>query len=152
MRKINNQDCEEASGGDLLTNRMFCALSDTARPCVGDSGSPLIFQGTLFGEFEYSLKFDLPFLDNMQHILFDSKTLVFSAVCFNYFKSISIVFHFDIRHVYRLWATLLTFTGVVSWSRSCDRQYPTAFTAIAELKDWITDITSISWFPVYSRS
>ncbi|XP_076482324.1 trypsin-7 [Bombus vancouverensis nearcticus] len=82
MRKINNQDCEEASGGDLLTNRMFCALSDTARPCVGDSGSPLIFQGTLF--------------------------------------------------------------GVVSWSRSCDRQYPTAFTAIAELKDWITDITSIS--------
>ncbi|XP_050575541.1 trypsin-7-like isoform X1 [Bombus affinis] len=82
MRKINNQDCEEASGGDLLTNRMFCALSDTARPCVGDSGSSLIFQGTLF--------------------------------------------------------------GVVSWSRSCDRQYPTAFTAIAELKDWITDITSIS--------
>ncbi|XP_043583888.1 trypsin-7-like [Bombus pyrosoma] len=82
MRKINNQDCEEASGGDLLTNRMFCALSDAARPCVGDSGSPLIFQGTLF--------------------------------------------------------------GVVSWSRSCDSQYPTAFTAIAELKDWITDITSIS--------
>lgn len=102
MRKINNQDCEEASGGDLLTNRMFCALSDTARPCVGDSGSPLIFQGTLFGEFEHSLKFDLPFLDDMQHILFDSKTLVFSVACFNYFKSISIVFHFDIRHVYRL--------------------------------------------------
>ena len=50
MRKINNQDCEEASGGDLITNRMFCALSDTARPCVGDSGSPLIFHGALFGE------------------------------------------------------------------------------------------------------
>lgn len=32
---------------------MFCALSDTARPCVGDSGSPLIFRGALFGEIYY---------------------------------------------------------------------------------------------------
>ncbi|XP_003695779.2 trypsin 5G1-like [Apis florea] len=79
MRKINNQDCEEASGGDLLTNRMFCALSDTARPCVGDSGSPLIFRGALF--------------------------------------------------------------GITSWSRSCEWQYPTVFTAITEVKDWITNVT-----------
>ncbi|PBC28311.1 Trypsin-7 [Apis cerana cerana] len=78
MRKINNQDCEEASG-DLLTNRMFCALSDTARPCVGDSGSPLIFHGALF--------------------------------------------------------------GITSWSRSCEWRYPTVFTAIAEVKDWITNVT-----------
>ncbi|KAG6801613.1 trypsin 5G1 [Apis mellifera caucasica] len=79
MRKINNQDCEEASGGDLITNRMFCALSDTARPCVGDSGSPLIFHGALF--------------------------------------------------------------GITSWSRSCEWQYPTVFTAIAEVKDWIANVT-----------
>ncbi|XP_006621327.2 trypsin-7-like isoform X2 [Apis dorsata] len=79
MRKINNRDCEEASDGDLLTNRMFCALSDTARPCIGDSGSPLIFQGALF--------------------------------------------------------------GITSWSRSCEWQYPTVFTAIAEVKDWITNVT-----------
>ncbi|XP_043520750.1 trypsin-1-like [Frieseomelitta varia] len=82
MRKINNQNCEEANGGDLLTNRMFCALSDTARLCVGDSGSPLIFQNRLF--------------------------------------------------------------GVASWSRSCDGRYPTTFTAIAELKDWISNVTCIS--------
>ncbi|KOX69186.1 Trypsin-1 [Melipona quadrifasciata] len=80
MRKINNHDCEEANDGDLLTDRMFCALSDTARLCVGDSGSPLIFQNRLF--------------------------------------------------------------GVASWSRSCDGRYPTTFTAIAELKDWISDVTS----------
>ncbi|XP_076303036.1 trypsin 5G1, partial [Lasioglossum baleicum] len=82
MRKISNQNCEEASGGNLLTNRMFCTLSDTARPCVGDSGSPLVLGDTLF--------------------------------------------------------------GVASWSRSCEWQYPTAFTAIAEVKDWISGVTGIS--------
>ncbi|OAD62512.1 Trypsin 5G1 [Eufriesea mexicana] len=84
MRKISNENCEEASG-DLVTNRMFCTLSDTARPCVGDSGSPLVFGNTLF--------------------------------------------------------------GVASWSRSCEWQYPTAFTAIAEVKDWISDVTD-SWHRV----
>lgn len=51
MQKINNENCQEASGGDILTNRMFCALSDGVGPCVGDSGSPLVFENTLFGKF-----------------------------------------------------------------------------------------------------
>lgn len=52
MQKINNEDCQQASGGDLLTQRMFCALSNTTSACVGDSGSPLIFNGSLFGKFQ----------------------------------------------------------------------------------------------------
>ncbi|CAL7945082.1 unnamed protein product [Xylocopa violacea] len=82
MWKINNQNCQEATGGYFLTNRMFCALSDAARPCVGDSGSPVIYQNTLF--------------------------------------------------------------GVASWSRSCQSEYPTAFTALSEMKDWITEVTGIA--------
>ncbi|XP_053975890.1 trypsin-7-like [Hylaeus volcanicus] len=82
MQKINNHDCQEASGGDLLTHRMFCALSNTASACVGDSGSPLIYNGTLF--------------------------------------------------------------GVTSWSRSCMLEYPTAYTAISEVSDWITKVTGVA--------
>ncbi|KOC69601.1 Trypsin-7 [Habropoda laboriosa] len=48
MKKINNDDCQDANNGGVLTNRMFCALSDEARPCVGDSGSPLVYENTLF--------------------------------------------------------------------------------------------------------
>ncbi|XP_043256100.1 trypsin-7-like [Colletes gigas] len=82
MQKINNNDCQEASEGDLLTNTMFCAFSNTVSACVGDSGSPLVFNGTLF--------------------------------------------------------------GVASWSRSCQSMYPTAYTAISEVRDWITEITGIA--------
>lgn len=31
--------------------------------------------------------------------------------------------------------------GITSWSRSCEWRYPTVFTAIAEVKDWITNVT-----------
>ncbi|XP_017797589.1 PREDICTED: trypsin 5G1-like [Habropoda laboriosa] len=82
MKKINNDDCQDANNGGVLTNRMFCALSDEARPCVGDSGSPLVYENTLF--------------------------------------------------------------GTASWSRSCQLAYPTAFTAIAEVKDWISGVTGIA--------
>nr|XP_034195529.1 trypsin 5G1-like [Osmia lignaria] len=54
MQKINNENCQQASGGDILTNRMFCALSNGAGPCVGDSGSPLIFENMLFGITSWS--------------------------------------------------------------------------------------------------
>ncbi|XP_076178983.1 trypsin 5G1 [Ptiloglossa arizonensis] len=82
MQKINNEDCQQASGGDLLTQRMFCALSNTTSACVGDSGSPLIFNGSLF--------------------------------------------------------------GVASWSRSCQLEYPTVYTAISEVSNWITTVTGIA--------
>ncbi|XP_031836777.1 trypsin [Nomia melanderi] len=78
MQKINNEDCQQANGGSLLTHRMFCALSDHASACVGDSGSPLVFNGALF--------------------------------------------------------------GVASWSRSCLFEYPTAYTAVAEVEDWIIKV------------
>nr|XP_012145735.1 PREDICTED: trypsin-7-like [Megachile rotundata] len=54
MQKINNENCQEASGGDILTNRMFCAMSDDVGPCVGDSGSPLVFENKLFGITSWS--------------------------------------------------------------------------------------------------
>ncbi|XP_076231300.1 trypsin-7 [Calliopsis andreniformis] len=82
MQKINNEECQRVSEGDILTPRMFCALSDTTSACVGDSGSPLVSNDTLF--------------------------------------------------------------GVASWSRSCAFKYPTAYTAIAEVKDWITEVTGIA--------
>ncbi|XP_015431005.1 PREDICTED: trypsin-7-like [Dufourea novaeangliae] len=81
MQKISHMDCQQANGGDLLTYRMFCAISEIASACVGDSGSPLILNGTLY--------------------------------------------------------------GVTSWSRSCALQYPTAYTAISEVRDWITKVTGV---------
>ncbi|XP_033333431.1 trypsin 3A1 [Megalopta genalis] len=78
MQKINNEDCRQANGADLLTHRMFCTLSDHASACVGDSGSPLIFNGIFF--------------------------------------------------------------GVASWSQSCQLEYPTAYTAISEVRDWIIEV------------
>ncbi|XP_076644951.1 trypsin 3A1 [Halictus rubicundus] len=78
MQKINNEDCQQANGADLLTHRMFCALSDHASACVGDSGSPLIFNDALF--------------------------------------------------------------GITSWSRSCQLQYPTTYTAISAVEDWIIEV------------
>ncbi|XP_026666911.1 trypsin 5G1-like, partial [Ceratina calcarata] len=81
MWKIDNAKCQQASGV-FLTNRMFCAMSSSARPCVGDSGSPVIYHDTLY--------------------------------------------------------------GVASWSRSCASQYPTAFTAIAEVKDWISEVIGMA--------
>ncbi|XP_076664974.1 trypsin-7 [Andrena cerasifolii] len=81
MQKINNEDCQQTSGGDLLTHRMLCALSDTSSACVGDSGSPLVFNDTLF--------------------------------------------------------------GIASWSRSCAFHYPTAYTAISEVRDWIIEVTGV---------
>ncbi|CAK9804927.1 Trypsin 5G1 [Anthophora plagiata] len=82
MKKINDETCQDANNGDMLTNRMFCASSEKARPCVGDSGSPLVYQNKLF--------------------------------------------------------------GVASWSRSCQLTYPTVFAAIAEMKDWISQVTGIA--------
>uniref|UniRef100_A0A1B6BWM5 Peptidase S1 domain-containing protein n=1 Tax=Clastoptera arizonana TaxID=38151 RepID=A0A1B6BWM5_9HEMI len=47
---VNGTACQQIYNDTrLLTNRMFCAVSDEYGPCWSDNGDPLVLNGTLYG-------------------------------------------------------------------------------------------------------
>lgn len=49
VQKISGETCQ-ASYGDSVTDRMFCVFTEGYGPCVGDSGSPAVFNDKIIGK------------------------------------------------------------------------------------------------------
>lgn len=51
MSKITRQECSEVYGAGSITENMFCTYKEGFGACIGDSGSPAVYNGVVYGKF-----------------------------------------------------------------------------------------------------